>query len=239
MIPKVIHYCWFSDDKKGRFIRNCIKSWQKVMPDYTIKCWDSNSFDFNSVPFVQQAYRAKKWAFVADYIRLYALYTEGGIYLDSDVKVFRPFDPFLNNQFFIGTEPLPENHFELESAIMGSVAGHPYVKKCLDYYEKIQFLDEQGRRIASSCPKIMSQILEQYGYQRVDQEQKLSEGIHIYSRKYFGHLFGTKPGELYAIHYFNGSWLDIKHGLFYRFCKRNDYMGFYIILSRFFRKYNK
>lgn len=230
MIPKVIHYCWFSGDKKGRFIRNCIKSWQKVMPDYTIKCWDSNSFDFDSVPFVQQAYREKKWAFVADYVRLYALYTEGGIYLDSDVKVFRPFDPFLNNQFFIGTEPLPENHFELESAIMGSVAGHPYVKECLEYYEKINFRRTDGR-ITATCPIIMSQILDQYGYQRIDQEQYLSEGIHIYPRKYFGHLFGTKPGNLYAIHYFNGSWLDTKHGLFYRFCKKNDYMKLYLCIE--------
>lgn len=232
MIPKVIHYCWFSGDKKGRFIRNCIKSWQKVMPDYTIKCWDSDSFDFDSVPFVRQAYREKKWAFVADYIRLYALYTEGGIYLDSDVKVFRSFDPFLNNQFFIGTEPLPENHFELESAIMGSVAGHPYVKDCLEYYKKINFRKADGSIIAT-CPMIMSRILDQYGYKRVDQEQQLSGGIHIYSRKSFGHLFGTKPGNLYAIHYFNGSWLDTKRGLFYRFCKRNDYMKFYLWIENF------
>lgn len=79
MIPKVIHYCWFSGEKPNRFIRNCIKTWQKVMPDYKIRVWDANSFDFDSVPFVRDAFKAKKWAFVADYVRIYALYTEGGV----------------------------------------------------------------------------------------------------------------------------------------------------------------
>lgn len=69
------------------------------MPDYQIKCWDANSFDFDSVPFVKQAYDEKKWAFVADYVRLYALYTEGGVYLDSDVKTFKSFNTFLHNDF--------------------------------------------------------------------------------------------------------------------------------------------
>lgn len=234
MIPKVIHYCWFSGDKKERFIRNCIKSWQKVMPDYTIKCWDSSSFDFGSVPFVLQAYKEKKWAFVADYIRLYALYTEGGIYLDSDVKVFKPFNIFLNNQFFIGTEPLPGNQFELESAIMGSVKGHPYLKECLEYYQKINFRKSDGSIIAT-CPVIMSKILDKYGYQRIDKEQQLSEGIHIYSRAYFGHFFGTSIGNLYAVHYFYGSWLDTnKRGFLYQFCKKNDFMKFYIFLCKLF-----
>lgn len=238
MIPKIIHYCWFSGDKKNRFVRNCLKTWQKVMPDYEIRCWDANSFDFNSVPFVKQAFEEKKWAFVADYIRLYALYTEGGIYLDSDVKTFKSFDIFLNNEFFIGTEPLGTGQVEVESAIMGSVKGHSYLKECLDYYNTINFRNDDGS-ILATCPIIMTKILTQHGYVAEDKEQLLNNDVHVYPRTYFGHCFGTKPDGYYAIHYFDGSWLDIKRGRLYKFCKANDLMGIYSLLQDFSKKHNK
>lgn len=235
MIPKVIHYCWFSGEKPNRFIRNCIKTWKKTMPDYKIRLWDANSFDFNSVPFVRDALKAGKWAFVADYIRLYALYTEGGIYLDSDVKTYRRFDEFLDNRFFIGTEPLGNNEVEVESAIMGSEPGHPYVKSCLDVYENLEFVNGKGAdwdKCMFTAPRVMSKALrESYGYEHKDEEQYLSDGIRVYSRKYFGHCFGTKVGDYYAIHYFNASWLERKTSKLYQFCKKNDLMDLYLKIS--------
>lgn len=209
------------------------------MPEYTIRVWDADSFDFNSVLFVREAFKAKKWAFVADYIRLYALYTEGGIYLDSDVKVYRKFDDFLDNRFFIGTEPLANNQVEVESAIMGSEAGHPYLKKCLDFYESFHFGFQSGydwNNCTFTCPRIMSKILLDYGYVHKDENQFLPEGIRIYSREYFGHCFGTPKGDYYAIHYFNASWLENRHGALYRFCKRNDLMDSYITISQILNK---
>lgn len=212
MIPKVIHYCWFSGEKPNRFISNCINTWKKVMPDYTVRLWDANSFDFDSVPFVKAALAAKKWAFVADYIRIYALYTEGGIYLDSDVKAYRRFDEFLDNRFFIGTEPLDEGKVEVESAIMGSEAGHPYLKECLDCYEHFTLPDFVKMTGVKTCPQIMSSVMEKYGYQYINSNQSLSEGIKVYDRSYFGHCWGTDPADYYAIHYFNASWLPIRGG---------------------------
>lgn len=188
MIPKKIHYCWFSGDKKSRFIRRCIKSWQKVMPDYEIVCWDANSFDFDSVPFVKQALAARKWAFVADYIRLYALYTQGGIYLDSDVKVYKRFDEFLHNRMFMGTEPLANDNVELEPAIMGSESGHSYLKECLEEYEKMKF----DFSTVPTCPELMTPILEKYGYVAENRTQEVSNGVKVYSRDYFGHCWGDR-----------------------------------------------
>jgi mannosyltransferase OCH1-like enzyme len=160
------------------------------MPDYEIRVWDANSFDFDSVPFVRDAYKAKKWAFVADYIRLYALYTEGGIYLDSDVKVFKRFDEFLDNEMFIGTEPLAHNNVELEAAIMGSVPNHTFLHECLTYYHSLDF---QHR---DTVPTIMSQLLEPHGYEYVNRNQLLPNGVHVYDRTYFGHCFGTEIGNI-------------------------------------------
>lgn len=236
MIPKTIHYCWFSGEKPDRLIRNCIKTWNKVMPDYNIRLWDANSFDFDSVPFVKEALKQKKWAFVADYIRLYALYTEGGIYLDSDVKTYRRFDRFLDNRFFIGTEPLAGGKVEVESAIMGSEAGHPYLKDCLNHYQSMDYPPQSKDWGLITCPRIMSRILEERGYRYVNEEQDLADGVKVYDRSVFGHCFGTPVGDYFAIHYFNASWLENTHGKLYTFCKANDLMGFYLGLSRLIKR---
>lgn len=228
MIPKIIHYCWFSGEKPNRFIRNCIKSWSKAMPDYEIRLWDAKSFDFDSIPFVRDALAHKKWAFVADYIRIYALYKYGGIYLDSDVKTYRSFDPFLNNRFFIGTEPLDEDNVELESAIMGSEPGHPYLKECLEYYNTLEYVHGPEGWRTFTCPLIMSKILALRGYEYANKNQLLSDGIKVYDRSYFGHCFGTEIGDYFAIHYFNGSWLETPRGVLYKFCKSNDLMNLYL-----------
>jgi mannosyltransferase OCH1-like enzyme len=196
------------------------------MPDYEIRVWDANSFDFDSVPFVRDAYKAKKWAFVADYIRLYALYTEGGIYLDSDVKVFKRFDEFLDNDFFIGSQPYPGNKADVESAIMGSVPGHPYLKECLEHYQALDFKDRYP------IPKIMSELLEKYGYRYADENQLLPNGVKVYDMSYFGHYFGTAPGEYYAIHYYYGSWGDIPHSKLYYWCYANDFANAYKRLEK-------
>ena len=235
MIPKVIHLCWFSGEKYPSLIEQCIDSWKKVMPDYKIRLWDANSFDFQSVPFVKAAWEAKKWAFVTDYIRLYALYTEGGVYLDSDVKTFRRFDDFLHNRFFIGLEPMWEGKIKVvESAIMGSESGHPYVKECLDYYNAATFVDDDKFMWTNTCPILMTYIIEKYGFKYVNANQSLSEGIQVYDLSYFGHSRDKYTAEWYAIHYFNGSWVNWQKmgGPLFRFCKRNNLMGIYNKLAK-------
>lgn len=108
MIPKVIHFCWLSGDPYPAKIKKCMKTWKKVMPDYEWKLWNLENFDLNSAPaYVKEAVKARKWAFAADYIRMYALYTEGGFYLDSDVKVLKRFDEFRSYNFISSIEHHP------------------------------------------------------------------------------------------------------------------------------------
>ena len=101
MIPKIIHYCWFGPNKLNNTAINCIKSWKKNLPDYQIKLWNEKNVNLD-IPFVNKAYAANKYAFVSDYIRLWAIYNEGGIYLDTDMLVLKSLDPFLNYSCFLG-----------------------------------------------------------------------------------------------------------------------------------------
>ena len=124
MIPKKIHYCWLSNDPFPRKIRKCMDTWRKMLPDYEFKLWNTHNFDINSVPFVKQAYEQRKWAFAADYIRMYALYHEGGVYLDSDVKVLKPLDSLLNHGFMSSLEYHPTQIEKDGSRAMIDADGH-------------------------------------------------------------------------------------------------------------------
>ena len=236
MIPKIIHYCWFSEDKKPLPIRRCIKSWQRVMPDYEIREWDGKSFDFDSVPFVKQAIEHKKWAFAADYIRLYALYTEGGIYLDSDVFVYKRFDCFLNHAFFTGTERVPvvgEIHYYIEAAIMGAQKNNPLVACFLKYYQNRNFIFPDGSFDCTMMPRILTNIIQTYGYQQQDETQLLSDGITIYSTHFFDNeLVECHHPDIYARHRNYGSWIPSNRGILYRLAKKYDCIPFYRRLEK-------
>lgn len=230
MIPKIIHHCWFSGDPYSDLVKRCIRSWRRVLPDYKLRLWDKDSFDFESVPFVREAISAKKYAFAADYIRLYALYTEGGIYFDSDVEVFKSFDSFLNNSFFTGTEPYINNDiilYDLEFAIIGSEKGHPFLKEALDLYGEMQFDLDNPLTI---CHALVP-LLEKYGYTSENKLYNLSNGVKIYPLDHIHEKYSFYDQS--AIHWCQGSWLDYpeKSRLYY-FCQRNGLMGFYHWLER-------
>lgn len=256
-IPKVIHYCWFSGDSKPVVMQECIKSWQRVMPDYRIQCWDASTLDLN-VPFLRQAYEHRNWAFVTDYMRFYILYTEGGIYLDSDVEVFRRFDSFLSNSLFSGIEyeealfqeiglSIVDNKGALldrtprvrsigvaiEAAILGAVKGHPYAKACLDFYQSRPFKDAEGHLFRTECPVVMASLAEPYGFVYKNGLQQLKDGICLYPYPTFTYGEGEVVPAAYARHWRNGSWRDkTEMSRVYKYLQRFHLLKLYYLLER-------
>lgn len=232
MIPKKIHYCWLSGDPFPEKIKMCMDSWKKVMPDYEWKLWNTETFDIeNSIPYVKEAFANRKWAFVADYIRLYALYTEGGIYLDSDVKVLKRFDEFLDHSFFTSVEYHPFmierdrslddidstgrrlvdkyiSGIALQAAIMGAEKGCGFVGKIMEWYKDKHFvMSDGGLGIDVIAPQIYARIAEDYGFLYKDEDQKLRNGIMIYRSEVFAGNRREATPESYAIHYCENSWV--------------------------------
>lgn len=251
MIPKIIHYCWFSGDKKPALIKKCIHSWKKHLPDYDIRCWNGNSFDFDSLDFTREAMAVKQYAAASDYVRLYALYNYGGIYLDSDVEVFRSFDDLLNNVFFSGYEFFDK--YEIEAGILGSIKGLPYIKECMSYFENRHFIHNNGKydNVKNHAPGIITRYAFNHGYEPTGLEQITPDGLHIYPRtifanegysaKTFGVNFEIDTTNLIALHHNMGGWTTIqsRRGRFWKFCWEHNLLDTYKAIENFRVRFTK
>lgn len=238
MIPKIIHCIWLSGDEKPRVYRDCIATWKEVMPEYEIKEWSKEDFPIETVPWVKTACDCKKWAYAADYIRLYALYHFGGIYLDMDVCVYKPFDPFLLHPAFSCVEFFPDTFYKsigkkevigcgIEAAVLGAMRGHPWIKECLQYYENKNFYNEPKFYYRHIMPRVLTRVArENYGFKYVPIHQVLRHGIHIYGPDTFSSIYnfeavtgqkktwdaikmlGIKDPARFAFHLCNHGWWD-------------------------------
>mgnify|MGYP002623034374 CR=1 FL=1 len=230
MIPKKIHFCWLSDDPFPEKTRKCMDTWRAVAPDYEVKRWSSRNFDIGSVPYVKEACAARKWAFAADYIRMYALYHEGGVYLDTDVVLLKRLDGFLGDSFFSSMEYHPSQAeksgakarldaagrriadayiegIQIQAAVMGAEAGNAFVGKVLEWYRDRHFVNDDGTLSTDVLsPYIYSRVAEGLGFVYKDVEQRLPGGVHIYpSETFAGNKHEATPRS-YAIHLCAHSW---------------------------------
>lgn len=226
MIPKILHLCWLSGDPYPPKIQKCLDSWKKYLPDYEVMLWDLNRFDLNSSPWVKQAFNAKKYAFAADYIRMYALYNYGGIYLDSDVEILKSFDDFLHLPYFAGAETAGT----IEAAIMGAEKGCDWIKVCLDYYEGRNFIKEDGQMDIRMLPEILTETIQKLkpihnlpsgssinDLKNIDMQKE----VYVLPCEYFSpKIFDSREVVLtpqtYAIHHYQNSWFSHKAFLYYR-----------------------
>lgn len=207
---KIIHYCWFGGSPKSKVIEKCIASWKRYFPDWEIIEWNENNFDVHQNLYVLQAYEAKKWAFVSDYCRFWALEKYGGIYFDTDVEVIRSFDLLLENNSFSGFET---DKFVAPGLVLYSKEPrNEIIKATREYYDSAKFLDEKGERIRLNVCGIFTNILKEYGFIENGQKQ-MCGGMTIYPKDYFcpfddatGLLHTTE--NTYSIHWYDKSWMS-------------------------------
>lgn len=212
MIPKKIHYCWFGGNPKPDSVQKCINSWKRFCPDYEIIEWNESNFDIHCMPFVEQAIRAKKYAFASDVARLIVVYENGGLYFDTDVEVVKSFDDLLANKAFLGFE---NSEYVNSGQGFGAEAGVEFFKEHIDAYTKTTFIREDGSLNMVACPHVATKLLLEKGLVQNGQEQ-IIDSVRIYPADYFnpydsitGKL--TKTENTYSIHWYDASWSDIPH----------------------------
>ena len=207
-IPKTIHYCWFGKGEKNQDIINYINSWKKNCPDYEIIEWNEDNFDINCNAYVREAYKQKKYAFVTDYVRLFALYNYGGIYMDTDVEVLKPLDSFLANSSFAGFE----NNEQLCTAVIGAEKNNPWIKDLMEEYNDRSFIMKDGSLdLTTNVIRVTNLTREKYGLKTESSFQNLNDIVCLYPIDYFspkdwftGKINITE--NTYTIHHFVASW---------------------------------
>lgn len=226
MIPKILHYIWFGGQQLTPLEEECLASWKNAMPDWTIMRWDESNFDIATAPiYVRQAYEARKYAFVSDYVRLWALEQYGGVYVDTDVKVLKSYEPLLNDTAFIGLE---ESKAHLPgTCVMGCEPHCQWVRDMLALYDNIEFVRADGSLDLTTNVARLGQRMKEEGLNQVESRESRAKskpwkqnqyiekwGFRIYTHDYFSPITSTrvmrKTKNTYSIHYFAESWRDGK-----------------------------
>ena len=206
-IPKIIHYCWFGGKPKPPLAEKCIKSWHKFCPDYEIREWNEDNFDITAAPlYVRQAYEAGRWAFVTDYVRLKALLEQGGIYMDTDVEVVKPLDPYLHHQAFAGFEH-PQR---VQTGLLACCPGFPLFRDFLAHYDTAVFYRPDGTQDITTNVEVLTKLCLDRGMVCNDRYQVI-EGLALYPREVFCPVdYETeklrRTRKTVVIHWFASSW---------------------------------
>lgn len=213
MIPKIIHYCWFGRGEMPQQAKECIASWHRFMPDWGYKLWNEDNFDINQNTYTKEAYEAKKFAFVSDHVRLCVLEREGGIYLDTDVEVFKSFENILDYHAFAGFEG--SKHLPIGTCVMASEAHGHWISEMLGFYRDRHFKNTDGSFDMTTNVQFISTKMCENGFIQNGKEQDYKD-LHVFPVEYFsprqttGEYFRTE--NTYADHLGLGSWADNSTG---------------------------
>ena len=208
LIPKTIHYCWFGNTPLPKQYKEWMLTWKEKCPDYEIIQWDESNYDVTKIPYMKEAYEARKWAFVSDYARLDIIYKYGGIYLDTDVEILKNLDELLYNEAFCGFETSEYVAFGLG---YGSVKSNHLLREIMNIYENMSFINNDGTFNETTCPIIQTHVLERKGLvkngecQIVDGMLVLPEKIlcplSVWTRKVTKDISNS-----YMYHHYAGTW---------------------------------
>ena len=206
-IPKVIHYCWFGKGEMPKLAKKCIKSWKKYCPDYEIICHTEDNFDLTQNRYLNEAYKAGKWAFVSDYARLKIIYENGGIYLDTDVELIKPIDDLVRLKGFMGFD---EKGIVATGLGFGAEKGNEIVLEFLKDYDDIPFVLPDGSFDLTPCPDRNTEALKRLGMD-VDNKNQTFMDVTFLPDEYLcpmDYYTGKKTitKNTYSIHHYSASW---------------------------------
>lgn len=214
MIPKKIHLCWFGGGNFPVEIKVCLESWAKLLPDYEIRLWNARDARAIGCQYIDEALDAGKWAFAADAVRFYAVWKEGGIYMDSDVMVTRRFDRYIPERGFATVHEHIGDQLQLQAAFFVGEKGNAFCREMFAYYDSRPFKKRDGSYDETISPVVMRETARKLGWKETDTLQILDNNTVIYP----GYLVTPRNHgiehhpDAFAWHRIYGSWRNRKFG---------------------------
>ena len=208
MIPKTIHLCWFSNDPYPVEIKVCLDTWKRIVPDYEVMVWGYDEAKAIGCDFIDEALEARQWAFAADAVRFYAVYAHGGVYMDSDIFLYKRFDEFMQQDVFTTfmTEE-GETHTGLQAAFFMAPKGDTYCRQVWEYYKAHHFKNDDGTFNKTISPIVMERLALQLRFDMDNRDTQLLEGLHVYPTAYLlPRKKYPKTAKTFAEHRIYGSW---------------------------------
>lgn len=216
MIPKLIHYCWFGKNEKPSSVKQCIETWKRFLPDYQLMEWNENTFQIDYCAYSKQAYESKKYAFVSDVARLYALSQYGGIYFDTDIEVLKSLDSYLSSNMILA--------FESTSVLMtGFFATSPFnpiIDELLRDYKKRKFVNIDGSYNITPNTRYLTDCMRKYGLVVNGRAQKLENNVQVFEIDVFGgfdadnSMYDISESTI-LVHRCNASWMGTKNRIMF------------------------
>ena len=209
MIPKVIHYCWFSGEPLPDLLLRCIRSWREFCPDYEIRLWDKHTYDLGKIPFAKEAAERKKYGFAADAARLDILYEYGGIYMDTDVELRKNLDELLYQPAFTGVEKWGVINM---GGMAGAVPGHPMIKEILEEKMRCHFVEKDGSLNLETSGIVETLPFIRHGMKMDNSLQRIN-GVTVYPSSVFApydYMSGEERIKSWTVskHFFYGGWME-------------------------------
>ncbi|HGF8002475.1 glycosyltransferase family 32 protein [Enterococcus faecium] len=210
MIPKIVHYCWFGQTNKSTEINSNLEEWKKKLPEYEFIEWNEKNFDINSIPFVKEAYDRKKFAFVSDVARLYALIEHGGVYLDTDIEIVKDFTSVIND--YSAVFSLENDNSSVATSFIAAEEKHSIIMELFEKYQTMNFIDNDGNEVTIPNTIYLTEILKKQKF-CIKNEIQISDGIALFPDTYFS-SFDLETGkprytrQTYVVHHFSASWQD-------------------------------
>lgn len=224
MIPKIIHYCWFGGKDLPQSAKKYIESWEKFLPSYEIKRWDESNFDVNAIKYTQEAYAAKKYAFVSDFARFWILFNYGGLYFDTDVEIIETLYDIIEQGSFMGVESRNDYSININPGLgFGSEAGNEFLGRMIEIYKTFHFLKDDGTPCLKNIVQITTEELLSNGLQNIEDIQERC-GFKIYPKDYFCPIdYDTRELKITSntrtIHHYAESWVP-KSAIFKNWLRR-------------------
>lgn len=205
-----IYYVWVGDKAMPDNCKKYLDTWSKIKDADIIQIGNECEEISLQSPFLRKAFHEENWCNVSNYMRAYAMYNWGGVYMDTDVEVVRDSDVWTSMEVNFAQEM----ECWLNSHLMiAHNPGHIIFKHMIDKMDSFDYPADTYIEIETG-PRLITRAMQWYGYEMKDIDKPVKHKdiiIHpevVFSPHRWNKKYNPKEvkNETLAVHHFTKLW---------------------------------